>query len=103
MSVNIIFLVFFYVFSIIKVLQHSFKPELAMTLLIAWLFIFLYLMNNKHGSAAVLDNCVFLGEEDKNSLYEDGDVVIGGLFPLHYSPVFSHSTYKEKPKTNMYK
>lgn len=74
-----------------------------MTLLIAWLFIFLYLMYNKHGSAAVLDNCVFMGEEDKNSLYEDGDVVIGGLFPLHYSPVFSRSTYKEKPKTNMYK
>ncbi|KAL3991804.1 olfactory receptor [Sarotherodon galilaeus] len=74
-----------------------------MTLLIAWLFIFLYLMNNKHGSAAVLDNCVFFGEEDKNSLYEDGEVVIGGLFPLHYSPVFSRPTYKEKPITNMYK
>uniref|UniRef100_A0A3Q0RQS7 Olfactory receptor C family, x1 n=1 Tax=Amphilophus citrinellus TaxID=61819 RepID=A0A3Q0RQS7_AMPCI len=60
-------------------------------------------MGCKHGSDAVLDNCVFLGEENKNSLYKDGDIVIGGLFPLHYSPVFSLPTYKEKPTPNMYK
>uniref|UniRef100_A0A3Q0RW87 Olfactory receptor C family, x1 n=1 Tax=Amphilophus citrinellus TaxID=61819 RepID=A0A3Q0RW87_AMPCI len=59
-------------------------------------------MGCKHGSDAVLDNCVFLGEENKNSLYKDGDIVIGGLFPLHYSPVFSLPTYKEKPTPNMY-
>uniref|UniRef100_A0A8D0AEH1 G-protein coupled receptors family 3 profile domain-containing protein n=1 Tax=Sander lucioperca TaxID=283035 RepID=A0A8D0AEH1_SANLU len=47
----------------------------------------LSLFGGKPSSAAALDNCVFLGEEEKNSLYEDGDVVIGGLFPLHYSPI----------------
>uniref|UniRef100_A0A3B5LTK0 Olfactory receptor C family, x3 n=1 Tax=Xiphophorus couchianus TaxID=32473 RepID=A0A3B5LTK0_9TELE len=30
-----------------------------------------------------------------SSLYEDGDVVIGGLFPLHYSPVSSPLTYNK--------
>lgn len=53
--------------------------------------------------AAALENCVFLGEEAKNSLYEDGDVVIGGLFPLHYSPVSYLPTYNTKPTPTMYK
>ncbi|XP_071061267.1 extracellular calcium-sensing receptor-like [Pseudochaenichthys georgianus] len=51
----------------------------------------------QHCLAAGLDNCIFLGEEGKNSLYEEGDVVIGGLFPLHYSPVSSLPKYKTKP------
>lgn len=88
---------------VVKVLGLSFKPGLAMALLAARFLTFLYLMGHKRGSDAVLDNCVFLGEENKNSLYEDGDVVIGGLFPLHYSPVFSLPTYQEKPTANMYK
>uniref|UniRef100_A0AAQ5XDI6 Olfactory receptor C family, x3 n=1 Tax=Amphiprion ocellaris TaxID=80972 RepID=A0AAQ5XDI6_AMPOC len=58
-----------------------------MALLAAKLLMFLSVISGKPGSAAALDNCVFLGEEEKNSLYEDGDVVVGGLFPLHYSPV----------------
>uniref|UniRef100_A0A3B4ZMK5 Extracellular calcium-sensing receptor-like n=1 Tax=Stegastes partitus TaxID=144197 RepID=A0A3B4ZMK5_9TELE len=48
------------------------------------LLMFLLVISGKPGSAAALDDCVFLGEEEKNSLYEDGDVVVGGLFPLHY-------------------
>uniref|UniRef100_A0A8C4DXY1 G-protein coupled receptors family 3 profile domain-containing protein n=1 Tax=Dicentrarchus labrax TaxID=13489 RepID=A0A8C4DXY1_DICLA len=52
------------------------------------LLVFLSLIWSKPGSAAALNNCVFLVEEEKNSLYEDGDVVIGGLFPLHYSLVW---------------
>ncbi|XP_078022923.1 extracellular calcium-sensing receptor-like [Epinephelus lanceolatus] len=67
------------------------------------LLIFLGLFWGKPGSFAALDNCVFLGEEEKNSLYEDGDVVIGGLFPLHYSPVSSLHTYTTKPAPNTYK
>uniref|UniRef100_A0A3Q1CQ61 Olfactory receptor C family, x3 n=1 Tax=Amphiprion ocellaris TaxID=80972 RepID=A0A3Q1CQ61_AMPOC len=55
-----------------------------MALLAAKLLMFLSVISGKPGSAAALDNCVFLGEEEKNSLYEDGDVVVGGLFPLHY-------------------
>lgn len=67
------------------------------------LFMFISLIGGKPGVPTALDNCVFLGEEEKNSLYEDGDVVIGGLFPLHYSPVSSLPTYKTKPTPNMYK
>ena len=69
----------------------------------AKLLMLLSLFGGKPSSAADLDNCVFLGEEEKNSLFEDGDVVIGGLFPLHYSPVSSLPTYKTKPTANMYK
>lgn len=66
------------------------------------LLFFLSLFRAKHGLAAELDNCAFLGVEEKNSLYEDGDVVIGGLFPLHYSPVSSLLTYKVKPIPSTY-
>ncbi|XP_037533474.1 extracellular calcium-sensing receptor-like [Nematolebias whitei] len=66
------------------------------------LLLMLYLVGGKVGSAAALDTCAFLGEEEENSLYEDGDVVIGGLFPLHYSPVSSLLTFKTKPKPNTY-
>ncbi|XP_053176524.1 extracellular calcium-sensing receptor-like [Scomber japonicus] len=44
-----------------------------------------------------------MGEEETNNLYEDGDVVIGGLFPLHYSPVSSLPEYKTKPTSSTYK
>uniref|UniRef100_A0A672Z4U1 Receptor ligand binding region domain-containing protein n=1 Tax=Sphaeramia orbicularis TaxID=375764 RepID=A0A672Z4U1_9TELE len=37
--------------------------------------------------AAALDTCRFLGDEKTNSLYENGDIVIGGLFPLHYNRI----------------
>ncbi|XP_076591339.1 extracellular calcium-sensing receptor-like [Chaetodon auriga] len=74
-----------------------------MAVLTAKLFMFLSLIGSKTGLATALDNCVFLGEEDKNSMYEDGDVVIGGLFPLHYSPASSLPTFKTKPTPNMYK
>uniref|UniRef100_A0A3B5AAH8 Extracellular calcium-sensing receptor-like n=1 Tax=Stegastes partitus TaxID=144197 RepID=A0A3B5AAH8_9TELE len=60
-----------------------------MALLAVKLLMFLLVISGKPGSAAALDDCVFLGEEEKNSLYEDGDVVVGGLFPLHYSPLSS--------------
>ncbi|XP_076002447.1 extracellular calcium-sensing receptor-like [Genypterus blacodes] len=44
-----------------------------------------------------------MGEEERNSLYEDGDVVLGGLFPLHISPVSSLATYRTKPPPHSYK
>ena len=74
-----------------------------MTLPAAKLLMFLFLICGKPGLTAALESCVFLGEEEKNSLYEDGDVVIGGVFPLHYSPVSSLPTYKMKPTRSMYK
>ncbi len=67
------------------------------------LLMFLSLFRGKPGSADAKDNCVFLGEVEENSLYEDGDVVIGGLFPLHYSPLSSLPTYETKPAPIMYK
>ncbi|XP_038149387.1 extracellular calcium-sensing receptor-like [Cyprinodon tularosa] len=73
-----------------------------MALLAATLLFSLSLFKGKQGSAAAQYNCVFLGEEGSNSLYEDGDVVIGGLFPLHYSPVPSLLTFKERPSPNSY-
>ncbi|XP_050921482.1 LOW QUALITY PROTEIN: uncharacterized protein LOC108900901 [Lates calcarifer] len=82
-------------------LEFSFKPRPNMALWAAKLIMFLSLFRGTLGSAA-LDSCVFLGEEEKNSLYEDGDVVIGGLFPLHYSPESSLPTYKTKPTLTMY-
>uniref|UniRef100_A0A3B4ZWQ6 Extracellular calcium-sensing receptor-like n=1 Tax=Stegastes partitus TaxID=144197 RepID=A0A3B4ZWQ6_9TELE len=74
-----------------------------MALLAVKLLMFLLVISGKPGSAAALDDCVFLGEEEKNSLYEDGDVVVGGLFPLHYSPLSSLVTYNAKPAPTMYK
>uniref|UniRef100_A0A8C6KC59 Olfactory receptor C family, x2 n=1 Tax=Nothobranchius furzeri TaxID=105023 RepID=A0A8C6KC59_NOTFU len=68
-----------------------------MASLAAKLIMFLSLLKRHPGSAAALDSCIYLGEEEEISLYEDGDVVIGGLFPLHYSPVSFHITYKSKP------
>lgn len=73
-----------------------------MASLTAKLFVILSLLRGRVGSTAAPDTCTFLGEEEENSLYEDGDVVIGGLFPLHYSPVYSHLTYKAKPTSNTY-
>ncbi|XP_070685100.1 extracellular calcium-sensing receptor-like [Pempheris klunzingeri] len=72
-----------------------------MAMLAAKLLLLLFLFGGICSSAA-LDNCVFLGEEEKDSLYKDGDVVIGGLFPLHYSPVSSPLTYTTKPTPNMH-
>uniref|UniRef100_UPI0037E90E84 uncharacterized protein n=1 Tax=Semicossyphus pulcher TaxID=241346 RepID=UPI0037E90E84 len=76
------------------------KPE-PPTAMLSLLFL-LSLFGGKRCSAAALDDCVFLGELEENSLYEDGDVVIGGLFPLHYSLVSSLPTYKTKPPPTKY-
>lgn len=47
--------------------------------------------------------CVFQGDEDTYTFYQGGDVVLGGLFPLHFSPISSLSSYKTKPKPTTYK
>uniref|UniRef100_A0A8C7U2M4 Olfactory receptor C family, x3 n=1 Tax=Oncorhynchus mykiss TaxID=8022 RepID=A0A8C7U2M4_ONCMY len=48
-------------------------------------------------SAAPQDGCTFLGEEETSSFYQEGDVVLGGLFPLHYSPVSSVTSFQREP------
>lgn len=73
-----------------------------MALLAANVLAFIGLFTGRFCTAGTLDSCVFLGEREELSLYEDGDVVIGGLFPLHFSPVSSPLTYKTKPPPNSY-
>ncbi|CAL8347083.1 unnamed protein product [Arctogadus glacialis] len=47
--------------------------------------------------------CAFIGEEETNSFYRDGDVVLGGVFPLHYTRVSSLPTYTSKPEPGSHK
>uniref|UniRef100_A0A8C9V7C4 Olfactory receptor C family, x1 n=1 Tax=Scleropages formosus TaxID=113540 RepID=A0A8C9V7C4_SCLFO len=47
--------------------------------------------------------CVFQGKVDDRNLYEEGDIVIGGLFPLHYGPVSFIQSYQKKPEPTGYK
>lgn len=42
--------------------------------------------------------CVKLGESEPLALQSDGDVVIGGLFPLHYVAHKPHHSYHSKPQ-----
>ncbi|XP_064841423.1 extracellular calcium-sensing receptor-like [Oncorhynchus masou masou] len=53
-------------------------------------------------SAAPQDGCTFLGEEETSSFYQEGDVVLGGLFPLHYSPVSSVTSFQWEPQQTTY-
>uniref|UniRef100_A0A4W5RHQ7 Olfactory receptor C family, x1 n=1 Tax=Hucho hucho TaxID=62062 RepID=A0A4W5RHQ7_9TELE len=53
-------------------------------------------------SAAAQDGCTFLGEEETSSFYQEGEVVLGGLFPLHYSPVSSVTSFQWEPQQTTY-
>ncbi|KAL6479460.1 hypothetical protein MHYP_G00128930 [Metynnis hypsauchen] len=49
------------------------------------------------------DQCIYQGEEGTQSFYQDGDVILGGLFPLHYSPVSAAWSFQSKPAQTEYK
>ncbi|XP_072551570.1 extracellular calcium-sensing receptor-like [Salminus brasiliensis] len=49
------------------------------------------------------EKCIYQGEEGTQSFYQDGDVVLGGLFPLHYSPVTTVWSFQSKPPPTEYK
>ncbi|XP_036441154.1 LOW QUALITY PROTEIN: extracellular calcium-sensing receptor-like [Colossoma macropomum] len=49
------------------------------------------------------DECIYQGEEGTQSFYQDGDVILGGLFPLHYSPVSAVWSFQSKPPSTEYK
>lgn len=46
-----------------------------------------------------LPQCVKLERSELLALHSDGDVVIGGLFPLHYVASDPQYSYKTKPET----
>ncbi|XP_067275979.1 extracellular calcium-sensing receptor-like [Pseudorasbora parva] len=49
------------------------------------------------------DKCIYQGDEDTYTFYHGGDVVLGGLFPLHFSPISSVSSFRTKPNSTKYK
>lgn len=46
---------------------------------------------------STLLDCVRLGDSEALALQSDGDVVIGGLFPLHYVAPEPQHNYNSKP------
>lgn len=47
---------------------------------------------------ASLPKCVKAADTDRPALNSEGDVVIGGIFPLHYSASVPPQTYTNKPE-----
>lgn len=45
-----------------------------------------------------LSQCVKLGGSELPALHSDGDVVIGGFFPLHYVVTEPQNSYNSKPQ-----
>ncbi|XP_056621598.1 extracellular calcium-sensing receptor-like [Triplophysa dalaica] len=56
-----------------------------------------------HSQSRSKDKCTYQGDEDTLSFYQGGDVVLGGLFPLHFSPVSLDLSFRTKPKPTEYK
>ncbi|XP_028818641.1 extracellular calcium-sensing receptor [Denticeps clupeoides] len=68
-------------------------------LLLLWLLIQIYVPSQ----AVNESECIFQGDVETNNFYQEGDVVIGGLFPLHYSPVSFVHSFDKKPVPSGYK
>lgn len=49
------------------------------------------------------DECFYQGDEGTHSFYKGGDMILGGLFPLHYSPVLAVQSFQSKPEPTDYK
>ena len=47
--------------------------------------------------------CTFIGSEETYSFYLDGDVILGGLFPLHFQPDSTEQSFVKKPVPYGYK
>lgn len=45
-----------------------------------------------------LPRCVKAADTERPALHSGGDVVIGGIFPLHYSASVSPQTFANKPE-----
>ncbi|KAJ3591113.1 hypothetical protein NHX12_009060 [Muraenolepis orangiensis] len=48
--------------------------------------------------AGASSECVTLGNSEQLALHSEGDVIIGGLFPMHYLVPDSRSNYHNKPQ-----
>ncbi|KAA0714828.1 Extracellular calcium-sensing receptor [Triplophysa tibetana] len=67
------------------------------------LLTFCLLSSGVHSQTQSKDKCTYQGDEDTLSFYHEGDVVLGGLFPMHFSPVSSDLSFRKKPKPKTYK
>ncbi|XP_056334343.1 extracellular calcium-sensing receptor [Danio aesculapii] len=52
--------------------------------------------NNKY-------KCIYQGDDDTYSFYQGGDLVLGGIFPLHSSTIPQFFSFTTKPKLIQYK
>lgn len=55
-------------------------------------------LSEVNSAVSVLPQCVKLSETEPLALHSGGDVVIGGLFPLHYVASQPSHSYQSKPQ-----
>ncbi len=77
----------------------SVMAQFCVTLLTFWLLLYICVQSQSKSK----DTCIYQGDEDTYSFYEDGDVVLGGILPLHSSTIPFISTFTSKPKLIKYK
>ncbi|XP_042630982.1 extracellular calcium-sensing receptor-like [Cyprinus carpio] len=73
--------------------------RLYLTLLTFWPLLYIGVQSQSKSR----DTCIYQGDEDTYSFYEGGDMVLGGIFPLHSSTIPLVSTFTTKPKLIKYK
>lgn len=56
-----------------------------------------------YSQSVMSKRCAFIGSEEPNSFYLDGDIVLGGLFPLHYHAESFVQSFIKKPIPSGYK
>lgn len=69
------------------------------SLLTFWLILSMFICCQ----SANKDECIYQGDEGTHSFFKNGDVILGGLFPLHYSPVLAVQSFQSKPQPTDYK
>ncbi|XP_052007768.1 extracellular calcium-sensing receptor-like [Xyrauchen texanus] len=74
-------------------------PRLHETLPTLWLLLCVGVQSQSESK----DKCIYHGAEGNQRFYQGGDVVLGGLFPLHSSPTSSVSSFSTEPKPTKYK
>ncbi|XP_051727337.1 extracellular calcium-sensing receptor-like isoform X1 [Ctenopharyngodon idella] len=64
------------------------------------LYIFLFLSFNCISAASIFRSgtCQLQGRFKLNGMYQDGDVILGGLFQVHFFTVFPDLSFKTKPE-----